>query len=519
MTFEEALNMLSNNVSYTENGAQGYKTSRNAYVDFLFCISGLRPQHGVSLDILANSSGIMNLVRNSDGDILRFAMYLRDPRHGIGERIIGRAIVVCLFRHFTWKDKDAAFTAILNNMPEYGRWDDIIEIGYCLRDTKYFDMLCNTLYNQLKEDLYRANEKQNCSLLAKWMPSVNAKQKSREKALAIIRKLGLSEAKYRKILSTLREYLDIVERDASANRWDKINYSNVPSVANLRYGEAFLRHDRERRTEYLEAVKNGLRSINGSVNNPVDILQKYQGCLSTVNPALELLWKNLEPVEGLKDTLVVCDDSGSMWTHLKSASTTALIAARAIAIYCAQHNKAPYKNKVITFSETPRYLDFSSCTSLREINNFLSQHSEVSNTNIEAVFKLILETAITGDVSAANMPKQILIISDMEFDEGVDTPDGALMEQIKYRYHMYGYALPRLVFWNINGRTNTIPLLENENGVYLVSGYSQNILNLLMSGRTQAESLKIALRNYKMPVVDGLREEQYNISIGRNSNY
>ena len=507
MTFEEALSMLNNNVSYTENGAQGYKTSNNAYVDFLFCLSGLRPQHGVSLDTLADRLEIMNLVRNSDGDILCFAMYLRDPRHGIGERMIGRAIIVCLFKYFTWEGKDEAFAAILKNMPEYGRWDDIIEIGYCLRDTKYFDMLCNTLYSQLQEDLYNANEKQNCSLLAKWMPSVNAKQKSREKALAIIRKLGLREAKYRKILSTLREYLDIVERDASANNWDKINYSNVPSIANLRYGAAFLRHDGERRVAYLEAVKNGLRTINSSVNNPVDILQKYQGCLSTCNPTLELLWKNLQPIEGLKDTLVVCDDSGSMCSYLKSASTTALIAARAIAIYCAQHNKAPYKDKIITFSETPRYLDFSSCASLREINNFLSQHSEVSNTNIEAVFKLILETAITNDIAAADMPKQILIISDMEFDEGVDTPDGALMAQIKYRYHMYGYALPRLVFWNINGRTNTIPLLQNENGVYLVSGYSQNILNLLMSGKTQAEALKIALRNYQMPIVEGLREE------------
>lgn len=507
MTFEEALSMLNNNVSYTENGAQGYKTSNNAYVDFLFSISGLRPQHGASLDNLADRLEIMNLVRNSDGDILRFAMYLRDPRHGVGERMIGRAIVVCLFKYFTWKDKDAAFTAILKNMPEYGRWDDIIEIGYCLRDTKYFDMLCNTLYNQLRQDLTSANEKQSCSLLAKWMPSVNAKQKSREKALAIIRKLGLREAKYRKILSTLRKYLDIVERDASANQWDKINYSNVPSVANLRYSEAFLRHDKERRTEYLEAVRNGLRTINGSVNNPVDILQKYQSSLDTCNPTLELLWKNLQPAEGLKDTLVVCDDSGSMCAHLKSASTSALIAARAIAIYCAQHNKAPYKDKIITFSETPRYLDFSPYTSLREINNFLNQHSEYKNTNIAAVFKLILETAILNDVAAADMPKQILIISDMEFDEGVDEPDVALMAQIKYRYHMYGYALPRLVFWNINGRTNTIPLLKNENGVYLISGYSQNILNLLMSGKTQAESLKIALRDYKMPTVDGLREE------------
>ena len=507
MTFEEALSMLNHNVSYTENGAQGYKTSNNAYVDFLFSISGLRPQHGASLDGLADRLEIMNLVRNSDGDILRFAMYLRDPRHGIGERMIGRAIIVCLFKYFTWKDKDAAFAAILKNMPEYGRWDDIIEIGYCLRDTKYFDVLCNTLYNQLQQDLYSASNKQNCSLLAKWMPSVNAKQKSREKALAIIRKLGLREAAYRKILSTLRAYLDIVERNASANKWDEINYSNVPSIANLRYGEAFLRHDGERRAAYLEAVKNGLRTINGSVNNPVDILQKYQSSLDTDNPTLELLWKNLQPAEGLKDTLVVCDDSGSMCTRLKSAKTTALIAARAIAVYCAQHNKAPYKNKIITFSKTPRYLDFSADTSLREINNFLNQHSEYENTNIAAVFQLILKTAITYDVAAADMPKQILIISDMEFDEGVDEPDGVLMAQIKQRYHMYGYALPRLVFWNINSRTNTIPLLQSENGVYLISGYSQNILNLLMSGQTQAEALKITLRNYQMPAVDGLREE------------
>lgn len=86
------------------------------------------------------------------------------------------------------------------------------------------------------------------------------------------------------------------------------------------------------------------------------------------------------------------------------------------------------------------------------------------------------------------MIKNILIISDMEFDRaqghyfnnssGLTKP---LFDEIKQRYAEAGYDLPKLIFWNVNSRTKTIPLIENELGVTLVSGFSQNVLKMVMS--------------------------------------
>ena len=62
-------------------------------------------------------------------------------------------------------------------------------------------------------------------------------------------------------------------------------------------------------------------------------------------------------------------------------------------------------------------------------------------------------------------------------ERGTDT----LFDTIKKRFARFGYQLPRLVFWNVNSRTNTIPVRENELGVGLVSGFSVNICNMVLS--------------------------------------
>ena len=54
---------------------------------------------------------------------------------------------------------------------------------------------------------------------------------------------------------------------------------------------------------------------------------------------------------------------------------------------------------------------------------------------------------------------------------------------IRQKYEAAGYKLPRLVFWNVNSRTGTIPVKENDLGVALVSGFSQNIASMVMSGK------------------------------------
>ena len=286
----------------------------------------------------------------------------------------------------------------------------------------------------------------------------------------------------------------------SAKQWDEIKYEAVPSRANLIYNKAFLRNDEERRRAYLESLAKGETKINAGTLFPHEIVHKYGNSgwntITECNETLEQLWKALpDTVNGNGNTIVVADGSGSMTCGVDPhSSVTALDVANALAIYFAEHSSGQFKDKYITFSNRPQLVDFSKAKNLREKLLIAKQHNEMANTNIEAVFNLILTTAVNNHLKQEDMPQNILIISDMEFDSCATCdsqtgywsrkrPDSRLFNVIRQKYEAAGYKLPRLVFWNVNSRTGTIPVKENDLGVALVSGFSQNVASMVMSGK------------------------------------
>jgi hypothetical protein len=119
----------------------------------------------------------------------------------------------------------------------------------------------------------------------------------------------------------------------------------------------------------------------------------------------------------------------------------------------------------------------------------MCKYNDCTNTDIEAVFMLILQTAVNANMMQSDLPDRILIISDMEFDEATNYTSKlysmkSLFDELADRFAKYGYKLPKLVFWNVNSRTNAIPMTENEMGVIMVSGYSPNIMSMIMSNQT-----------------------------------
>lgn len=517
--FYENLKGTVDNVSITENGAVGYKRTEHALTDFNFKVASYR---GNAKRAVEDFKRVLN---EKESYVLKYLFYLRDAREGIGERDLFRVCISELLNSNIAK-KDEVVSLIIKETPEFGRWDDL----WLFLDTKYSAKVIDVIKNTLKADFagYKANK--SISLLAKWLPSANASSRDTKRlANLVIKALKTTPREYRKTLSTLRKYIDVVEVKTCSNDWEDIDYNNVPSKANLKYKDAFLKHDETRRRQYLNDLVRGVDKegnkvkINSSVNFPHDILHMYtQGWngIKSYDEAIEQLWKNLKEVPGLKDTIVVRDDSGSMESRISGSNVSALEIATALGIYCAEHNSEAYKNKIITFSHTPRYLDFSDeriFGSLHSKYKYLSEHSEVSNTNVEAVFNLILKTAVDNHLEAKDLPSQILIISDMEFDGcayggsfsnwGVGTRlNASLFNIIANRYAHYGYKLPKLIFWNVNSRTGTIPCKYNENGVLLVSGFSQNILKMVMNGKTDPyDSLIEELNNKRyesIPLVE-----------------
>lgn len=494
MSFIEKLNETLGeefNVSVTENGAVGYRTTGKELLDLNFSVSSLRSKHDREIrDKFAKAYFENKLLA------VKWLFFASDVRGGMGERRLFR---VCI--NWLAEENPDVVRRVLPLIPEYNRWDNILN----LLDTDINNDVINIIKNQLEADMDNMKNGKSISLIAKWLPSANASSnQTKENARKVIKGIGITERQYRKMLSALRKYLDVVEVKMSAKEWGAIDYSAVPSRANLIYNGAFLRNDEERRRSFLKSLTKGEAKINAGTLFPHDIVHKYTHgygrSISRTDTAIEELWKALpDYVKGADNTICVADGSGSMMSRIGvGTSVSCLDVANALAIYFAERSSGEFKDKFITFSENPKLVDIGTGNSLRDKICIALRHSEIANTNIEAVFDLILRTAIEHNMSQEDIPHNILILSDMEFDSCTTTThyhgdrlgwgregiQKKLFTVFAKKYESYGYKLPRLVFWNINSRTGTIPVRENELGVALVSGYSPAIMKMVLSNET-----------------------------------
>lgn len=490
MFIEELKNVLNEQKKLTENGAIGYATSGKALVDLNFATSSLRDkdkEYILKMFIKAFAED-KNLA-------IKWLFFLRDIRGGMGERRTFRIIAKRLAESYP-----VEFGALLQYIPEFGRWDDLV---YLLEADLRYDIeekIYQIIINQLNEDMANAMSDKPISLLAKWLPSRNASShRTRALARKVIYGLEISPKEYQKMLSKLRRYLNIVEVDMCNNNWNSIDFSAVPSNANLKYRNAFLRHVPEAYSNFIKNVSDGKESMHVGNLYPHEIVKKYKnggyyGEISEeIEPELEAMWTSLPRDLITKKTIVVSDGSGSMYSSY-GKYVAPIDVAESLAIYFSESCVGEFKDKYITFSERPQLIDFSNAGSLREKIEIINAHDEVANTNIEAVFDLILQTAIRGKMRQEDLPEVVLIISDMEFDAATTgvfgcsffdskPVDQTLFDNISEKYQNQGYKLPKLVFWNVDSRTNVVPIQENDLGIALLSGYSPNILDMVVSGK------------------------------------
>ena len=478
------------NVSVTENGAIGYETTGKALLDLNFALSSMRNMS--DNEIWAK---FLKAFNEDPKLAIVWLFFARDARGGCGERRSFRVI----FTRLAYERPNLAIN-LLPLIPEYGRWDDLIWIYDHGQSIPFKIEIEKMLKKQLDDDYDAYKIGKPITLLAKWMPSLNTSSKD-SKRIANNLRLGFlwSPKMYRQRLSVLRKYLNVVERTISAGKWDEIDYEAVPSKAGMIYRGAFLRHDSERYAKYLEFVKEGKAKMNADVLFPYEIVHAYMDAdgwsdeTNPYDPTLELKWKNLpNSVTDDNGTLVVVDGSGSMGSKVGNTSVSCHDVARSLGIYFAERLTGAFKNAFITFSANPKLVKFNGVESLKSKLDILIDEDECSNTNIEKTFDLILKTVVENHMKQEEIPANILIVSDMEFDATTrsydwhtgysSTFDKSLFDEIGERWNAAGYKLPRLVFWNVCSRTGTIPVTENEMGVALVSGFSPMIADMVMSG-------------------------------------
>jgi len=441
------VNAVANQEARTANGMKARKSTAKATVDLFYNIGASRGKNIVG-DFTAA------YVENQDV-ALRIAQWARDVRGGAGERQLFRDILV----HLEKRDPDAAL-ALLKKAPEVGRWDDIFVFST--------PALKSAAYTMLGDALRARN-----GLAAKWTP------RKGQIAQEIRAFFGMTPKQYRKSLVALTK---VVETQMCANDWDNINFSHVPSVAARNYKKAFNRHT-PAFAEYVAKLTSGDKTVkvNASAIYPHDVLKgiahSYTKLNKTETDHVIAQWDALPNYVGDASILPLVDVSGSMTTSVPGSTVRCLDVAVGLGLYLADKNKGVFKDTFLTFSSKPQLVTLKG-NIVQKVEQMSTSNWEMS-TNLHAAMDKILSVAVKGNVPASDMPKMLLILSDMQFNQCARFDDSA-MEMIERKYADAGYTAPQVVFWNLNSSGN-VPVKSDKSGAALVSGFSPSIMTALLS--------------------------------------
>lgn len=504
-----------NNFTYTENGGVTHKTTKSDLLDMFAMGAAFRNR---------SDADVINLFKNAYAEnpvyALKCLFYIRDIRGGQGER---RFFRVCM--RWLANNHSAAAARNLQFVPEFGRWDDLYEFV----DTPLEGPAFRLMRDQLALDV----QCKTPSLLAKWMKSENTSSKeSRRLGRRTRQHLGMTAREYRKTLSILRSRINVLEKLMSENRWDEIEFDKIPSRAGMIYKNAFARHDLERAKNenvqtYAEFAKDTSKKVNAKALYPYECVSEAVKAMFEHNSVywygynensvalddtnrlmVNKYWDNLTDYfnNATFNGIAVVDTSGSMTGREASAPINVAIS---LGLYCAEHNHGPFANHYISFSSRPQLIrtegvDF--CDKVQRIY----RTNLCENTNIEATFDMLLDVATRPGVKKEDIPQNVIVISDMEFDSAVNSwrcksninsrNAETVLEGIARKWAACGVEMPHLIFWNVDARQNNIPMIGNGRISY-VSGFSPSIFETIMSGKTGYELMMEKLNQERYAVI------------------
>lgn len=459
-----------NNVTYTENGAISLRSTLDAVYDLFALGAAFRQRSEEDIILLFKRA-----YREDPELAMKCLFYIRDVREGQGER---RFFRVCM-NWLAKSDNHEAAKRNLQYVAEFGRWDDL----YCFVDTPLQNDALEIMRQQIALDMSCKTP----SLLAKWLKSINTSSAESRRLANITRKyFGMTHKQYRRTLSILRERINVLEKLMSAGEWDKILFDKIPSRAGLIYRNAFARRDilRER---YEKFIMDKNTKVNAKVLYPYECVEsalKCRGRNRLERAAINKYWDNLRDYfnGAAFNGMALVDVSGSMTIQYNSIAPINI--AIALGLYCAEKCSGPYKGYFITFESNPHFIEVEGEDFVEKVKN-MHNAPWGGSTNIEKAFDLMLQVAIRNNLSQEDIPKNLIIISDMQIDACVKDFDNnhiTLMSTIRKKWKECGYEMPKLVYWNVNARQNTI-LDDAKSNITYVSGSSPVIYEMIMQGK------------------------------------
>lgn len=490
MNFANAVK-TNTNTKLTENGARAYTTQGNALTDLFAQVGALRPRTEQEIRTKYAAAFAVDPLLAT-----KMLFYAGNVRGGLGER---RTFRICL----KWLAENHPSIVIKNIalIPLFNRWDSL----FTLISTSAEKEMWKVIAGQLNADMaivaaYKnTNKPASISLLAKWMPSETASSKeTRDLAFRAMRNLGITPRQYRKILSALRKYLKVVEASMSAKEWNEIVYSQVPSYAMKNYRKAFAKHDPDGFAAYKASLVKDETKVNASTLFPYDLVAQYSrggsGRNCSEDAIVEAQWKALPNyVTGENNILIMADVSGSMYGRPMDTSV-------GLATYFAQRNKGAYHNLYMSFTNDPHFIELREGATLADCVRKLSSTDVGYNTNLEKAFDYILRHAIANNVSDNEMPKALVVVSDMEIDRYMRQNRMDFVDAMKAKFARHGYTLPKLILFNVEARNDTF--LTKQDGVICVSGQSASTFRELCSNLDGKTTWDMMLETLNNPMYD-----------------
>lgn len=525
----------------TENGALAFESTNSSILDFYGSIS--RSEKIFTQDVAARIDTLLGPMWSEDPLLMLKAIFhKRDAHEGSGEKAIFYHCLKWLaVNHFE------SFKKNLFLVPEFGYWKDLLSL--LTNQTDIISLQVNNMVaclfaDQLEHDLLTLNslkeekdlnddtelsESKNdsklfipldkdrslsVSLCAKWAPSLKGEH---DRKFSICSKIafGMSyitkeqktgktikwQENYRKILSSLREHLHIVEKNMCGNKWDDIKLEHVPSIAMHNYKKVFERRMSEKFTQWTSRIRKGESKVNAGKLMPHQFIEEIENgnCDDLSQLQWESLRKELADKGTFNNVLAVSDLSGSMMGIPMHVSI-------ALGILISELTSMPFRNNLITFSESPSFFTFTGKTLMEKYAQLVGSNVSIGyNTNLHKTFQIILEKCITEELKKEDIPEKIIILTDGQFDMQTRDSDLTVFQSVKKMYEEKGYVLPTIIFWNLRiSASSGMPVTKDENGTMMISGWSPNILKSVLN------NTEIEIISPYQSMLDVLNAERYN---------
>ena len=313
---------------------------------------------------------------------------------------------------------------------------------------------------------------------------------------------------FRQLVSKINKQINTPQINQCNGTWSKIDFDkNVTSITLRKQGKAFqcvdkkgnerniiwANKDRSECSEnykaYIARCKEGKSVAKGKRVSIIDFVRDaLQAQDPTEKDGINAQWVDNGKQNGaLEDCIAMVDTSGSM----ESDNSAPLYSAVGLGLRIAEKSKLG--KRIMTFSSNPSWMTLNDCPDFVSMVNKVSKAPWGMNTNFRAALDMILDTAISNNISPDNMRNMTLVIlSDMQIDTGSFEPynrgaheeQNVMFETMKQKYHNAGlrssyhesYTLPHIVFWNLRP-TQGFPSLAKTANTSMMSGNNPALLN------------------------------------------